>query len=71
MSHVGDIPHVTRVEFRAAIAPLSLGKACGKDGIANEMIVNLRRLNSDRLRNLIQKGKAPASWKFNILVPLP
>ena len=75
MSQVGYIPHVTRVEFKAAIAQLSLGKACGKDGISNEMIVNLSRLNLDRLRNLvnasIQKGKVPASWKFGILVPIP
>ena len=75
MAQVGDIPHVTRVEFKAAVAKLSLGKACGKDGISNEMIVNLSRLNLDRLRNLvnalIQKGKVPASWKFGILVPIP
>jgi hypothetical protein len=75
MKQVGEIPHVTRVEFRAAIAQLKIGKACGKDGISNEMIVNLSRLNSDRLRNLvnesIQKGKVPAAWKFGILVPIP
>ena len=74
MKQVGEVPHVTRVEFRAAIAQLKLGKACGQDGISNEMIVNLSRLNSDRLRNLvndsIQNGKVPAAWKFGILVPI-
>jgi hypothetical protein len=75
MAQERDIPHVTRAEFKAAVEKLSLGKALGKDGISNEMIVNLSRLNLDRLRNLvndsIQKGKVPASWKFGILVPIP
>ena len=72
MTLVGDIPHV---EYRAAIAQLCLGKAYGKDGISNEMMVNLSRLNSDRLRNLVnaslQSEKVPVSWKFGILFPLP
>ena len=75
MAQGGIIPHVTRVEFKSALAKMTLGKACGKDGISAEMIVNLSKLNLDRLRNLvndsIQTGKVPAAWKFGVLIPIP
>ena len=75
MAQGGVIPHVTRVEFKSALAKMTLGKAYGRDGISTEMIVNLSKLNLDRLRNLvndsIQTGKVPAAWKFGVLIPIP
>jgi len=74
MNQTGEIPHITRVEYSAALQQLKLGKSAGKDNISNEMIINLNKTNRDRLLKLLnaslRNSMVPASWKLGVLHPL-